>query len=529
MPPLTPEEEAALVQQMMMDMILGNTGGAVANGIGPIATENLMGLTGGGVAFDDGEPEYGKNATHYNKVQGILADHINAGLAGPGAYGPDQFQMQYEYEPVDDGGSYLRAQNWLDTGGIEGIAARLASGSGGERPMSPTQIDGYVRSLYSLDPESEDYEGMRQEFIADGGDGAQFDQDYLEVQQSMPMFRDDGGGGYSAVNTGGQGTGSEPSFTNLLSTIESVWNDVTEASPFAAGVRSETNPEGQYVMQNGQLMKETAVPTEAMEKYDSLGLSYPTQQYDYDYFVNNSPELQQIEAYLPGMEAASTDLRRKQQATQPGGAKYEDLYSNMGNTPLDEDRMRESAPSREFRDNAPPSDTMGLSEKMYLQQLAEQPVSEKRGGLGQTETGDFGMFGPDNDEPPAGSIRGRLSPELARLADTLGRQNHAAIDPQRMARESNRRAGPAYNIFDRSGSAPGRQLTYYSGYRDPQYAEDRRALGQMRRQQQSMSGQQLIANATAQRLQREGRTPYMDQMRQRAMAAYLSGSTRGFY
>lgn len=508
--------------QALLSYILYGQGQQTDNFLGPQVGMSNYDLFGGGINFEkNGDVDYGANATQAGKVRSAFADNVTGALSGTGAYGPNSFQPQNIYEDVKDQDAYLNAQKWMSTGGIEGITAKLARDG-----MSPTQINGYIVGLADAGVGGK-YKKYKADAVARGADPDELDRDFATVQTDKPV-----GSSFGPPDPSG---GNQANYAQLFSTIQGVWDDVTQAAPYFKGMET-----GEFVEKNGRLQSVTQEPTKAMEWYDDKGLSYPSQQYDYDFFERNSPELQQIAADRPALEAQHAQMRRMMYDTTPvineRGSSDTDYVNqtvpltDAQRTRIDARGERADPQAGTLYDKALGPANVGptMDYDSYLASMASD------GGAASYLEGSTltpADLSSSDDAGGSGGLSGRIA-DLGLLGKVYGASRRpAGMEEGGGARD---RVGSRADYFrgmqDRPGRQQDRELAQFAGgYRDPERQKLRGEHGKLRREMQAQQGNQLVTRAVANKLQAEGRTPLQDQLRQRSMQMFLSGSIPGIY
>lgn len=502
------------VMAMLMQILYGG-GGWAPNYLGPNA-DIAQTMTGGG-EWEDGIPDIGGNLTDMSKQRSAMVDQALAMQAGTGAYDANTFTPQTIYEDIEDQTPYLNAQRWMEGGGIEGITAALTN-----EGMTPTQVLGYITTLAGLEPDSSEYQEQMETFAQNGVAPEKFEQDFLTIQTDVPRY-------YGNATSGrARSTDQNLDSTGLMSTIESVANEVAQGRQYFQGIEEGTMAVGP----GGILQRVSTEPTETMAWYDERGLAYPTEEYGLEFALANDPTLAAtIDSIDPLEEAYKIQNQRLNSRSRVGS---NTAHVNMGFTPLAETRESMSDRDRFMaeqlgmgesqRDDrtARRGDQMGMGDAAYKRFLEDQPVVEQRGGMENVRPGDFGMYGPSDYETDTsqstGQITGSVSPELQKLAENIREKRRDEIDPIKMAEQSNRRAGSPNRMRNTYG------LDY--GTKERQAATQERVT--TRKAWQNANYQRAKAIADGMKAQNAGRTPLNDQLQQRMMALFVGGGSRGY-
>lgn len=497
----------------MLNMILYGTGGPGQNYLGEQYAAPSFNVFGGPYGLepntDEGLPDYNANMTAASKVRSGYADMVTAALSGPGAFGPQQFEPVVEYTDITDQTPWNNAQAYLGGGGIEGLTARKAM-----EGSLPTEITGYVKRLRTLEPGTEEYESDRANYVSGGGDPAEFDQDWSAVQSSVPEYTTDLGE-------------NELDQSALQSTIQDVWGQIRQADQYFNNLYDpEANPEGIYEDQGGVLRQREVVPSESMKWFDDKGLSYPDQQYDYDYFLQNSPELQAAEARLSTADEDLAAMARQLYQTRRTRTIPQSAESE-GPTPTTPDYVAPT-PSSKVNPRAPEQWGGGRNPDMPYQAGTSSAILDRLAAEGSASQLDAaGLTEQELNSARAEGIRGGLSDDFfGDLSETIrnGGVQRAHSSPSTPIR-------PRGNIETgnpNAGWRGPRKLMNYTGWDDPQRDRDMSNYVGGIRQKFRDSDDAFAARGRALNLQNAGRTPLGDQMQQRAMQMYLSGMVPGF-
>lgn len=499
----------------MIDMILNGTGGPGQNYLGAQYAAPSFNVFGGPYGLepntDEGLPDYNANATAASKIRSGYADMVTAALSGPGAFGPQQFQPQVEYTDITDQTPWNNAQAYLGGGGIEGLTARKAM-----EGSLPTEITGYVKLLRSLEPGTDEYESAKANYTTGGGDPAEFDQDWSSIQSSVPEYTSDLGE-------------SELDQSALQSTVQEVWGQIRQADQYFNNMYDpETNPTGLYEDQGGVLRQREVVPTESMEWFDDKGLSYPDQQYDYDYFLQNSPELQAVEGRLSTADEDLAAMARqlyqtRRTRTTPLGEGGEGAGPTP--TPTTPDYVAPT-PSSKVNPRAPEQWGGGRNPDMPYQAGTSSAILDRLAAEGNASQLDAaGLTEQELNSARAEGIRGGLYDDFfGELSETIRNGGQSRPDPSApIPSRGNIETGNPNAAW----RGP-RKLVNYTGWDDPQRRRDMSNYVGGVRQKFSDSDDAFAARGRALNLQNAGRTPLGDQMQQRAMQMFMSGMVPGF-
>lgn len=498
----------------LMQLLLYGNGGMGQNYMGEQYGVPNFNTFGGPMglepANDDGSPDYNANLTAASKVRSGYADMVTAALSGPGAFGPGQFENQVEYTDITDQTPWNNANAYLGGGGIEGLTARQA-----QTGALPTEITGYIKTLQALEPGTDDYEARKADYAAGGGDPAEFDADWSAVQSSAPMYTSD-------IGEDGLDQGA------LQSTVQSVWDQMRQADQYFNNLYDpETNPTGLYENQGGVLRQREEVPSQAMEWFDDKGLSYPDQQYDYDYFLQNSPELQAAEGRMETAPAELEAMLRSIYQTkrtptvmdEPTPVQTQADYI----APTQSSTVDPRAPEQWGGGAGPGQDYQAGASSAVLDRLAADGNASQMDASGLSET--------ELNSARADGIRGGVSDDFIELGKTL--RETTGQEPGGGSSDPIGSFSQQERGMPNAGWNGPRQLVNYDspdsrGWNTVQRNDDKRAYVGAMRQNMRDRNDQFAARGQALNLQNAGRTPLGDELQRRAMQLFMSGAVPGY-
>ena len=199
----------------------------------------------------EGDPyDINKQLNAMQDVNQIMADPVFQGLSGPGAFGARAFQPRVRMEVVESP-EYVRWQNYLNTpDSLEGMIAAELQGGG-----TPTSAVRKIREKIAENPEGALFQELSSLYPQQNNAGAiPGTIDWGIVNQAATEI-DTMRGAIPQIGNAG--------FTMEDGTVVGGGGEIMEVM----------GPNGP------QLVRRTEEPTEAMEKYDELGIPYPTEQY----------------------------------------------------------------------------------------------------------------------------------------------------------------------------------------------------------------------------------------------------------
>ena len=258
----------------------------------PTLYGSQYGMFGGMVPEDEDALEYNRDATNYvqDRLQ-MFADPLVGAMAGGGAYSPAAFTpitktTQYTSPELDQFMSYLRnPQSYM------GFIANKLQNEG----VTAEEAIGELRLLVEENPDSPETQALRAQmphpqadpFSPTGGIEAPDQIDWGKVTEDARFVA----GLYFEIPTEGPYEQQVDADGNIISSGgERYWTYDEQGNPLA-------------------LMQTSIEPTETMEDYDRLGLSYPNEQFTAEMLMGpeqagaieqfSGPAAEQIDPRLP--------------------------------------------------------------------------------------------------------------------------------------------------------------------------------------------------------------------------------------
>lgn len=233
--------------------------------------------------------DYAGNRTQFKGINSLIADPVGRARIGPEAFTPQAFQMVQSPVSAGQQADFQRYSQFVGGGGLEGIAVDAAL-----QGVPLSRVQSYITRLASMGSPEDDPDAWEQiQANVAGLLGRSPDQvrsDWVEVSSSLPSFALDA---RSVGRTRGPSNPGIPEGFSLDSTtlqqhIEDAYGAAVAGAPLVAGMET-----GRYVQgPNGELFE--LAPSALMERFDSLGLPYPTERYGEGRF--RDPEIDSLRA-----------------------------------------------------------------------------------------------------------------------------------------------------------------------------------------------------------------------------------------